>query len=482
MLGKQQLTIAAADFLKGAGSSDYSNDGGFSPSSTGLNLNYKQGAVYGFPAPTNITTPVSDFVASCPDNGNGVIANARYFVDSSANYYSLAGTTLTKQKTGTATTHYNFGLVDMVPYNGSYYVSRDNDVAQWDGTTTLLETWYTVTKSKSFTLTGPHPMLSYKGILYIADGRYLGTYDGTTVTPAVLDLGSGQVIYALGIDPSSGNILISSQRGVNGALSSSAESYVWLYDGGSLTPARQIPTNELVTSFVNVAGTTYVGMGQYIGYWDGSGVQTIRKLQNVSYIYSCLLYKPHITSSGNTLYYIDGNSVWALGPLGEAQSLWMRVQRVFYPVYAQPSSFLPNGTLGLVCGLGGGKLGIYANLTSFGTTTYNLFVLDTTTSGVYAGTFTSNRYEFPRPVVINKIRVFTTGVTTGASGTVQIINNDSLYISPTVSSFTVTSGQSPRYVFDFDFQTKLQTAQFIVSLPTQAVGINRVMVYYTIAE
>ncbi len=479
MVGKQVLTISAADFAKGSSSSDYAQDGGFSPLSSGLNLNIKQGVVYSTPAPTDASANVAGvFIASCPNNGAGISSNRRNFLDSSANFYSLSGTTITKQATGTKT--YTYGLSDMISFQNIYYASSINDVTQWSGTTITSETWFSV-NSGTFGSLGnyPHPMIVYNKKLWIADGNYLHSFDGTTIVTEALIFDTNQVIYALGIDPGTGQMLISTSLGPNASLSNPQLTAVWLFDGASSRPSRFIPTNDMALSFHSIGESVFVGMSRGIGIWTGAGIQMIHQFLNVGYDANFLPYKMHITNIGNILYFVDGKQIFAYGEVQQVNNIWMRQVKVFYPCF-QPITGAPvSSYIGLIANVGSGALGVFYQTA---TPTNEFAILDMTTAGS-GGSLRSNRYEFPRPVVIHRIRVFTTGITNNTTGGQVGIYNDESNNTIVSASSQMGIASGTQYRFDFDFGgTKLQMAQFFANIAPSGLGINRMVVYYDVAE
>jgi hypothetical protein len=323
----------------------------------------------------------------------------------------------------------------------------------------------------------PHPMIVYNKILWIADGQYLHSYDGSIATAPALDLGANQTIYALGIDPGSGQMLISSSVGVDPSVLYSGPRFVWLFDGASSRPSRVIPTNDLVLSFYSVGGTVFVGTTKNIGIWNGNGIQVIHRLLNTTYDSNTEPYKSHLTSLGNVLYFIDGKNMYAYGEVSQVNNFYMMALRVFYPCFQPVAGTAVQDYIDFVTNIGSGGLGVFYK----STVATNIFsILDTTTAGA-GGTLVSNRYEFPRPIVLHRIRVFTTGVTANATaGVVSVMDETGTVITP-VNQMGIAAGT--KNYFDFDFGGKnMQTAQFNVNLGYSGLGLNRIVAYYDWAE
>lgn len=100
-------------------------------------------------------------------------------------------------------------------------------------------------------------------------------------------------------------------------------------------------------------------------------------------------------------------------------------------------------------------------------------------SGIYYSPF----INMERPINVRRVRVFTTGITTTAGiGGVGLIDELGVTTTPAVSTFVVAASQSPKRVFDFDFNKQLQALQLKLTLATQAFAITRVVIYYDVIE
>lgn len=473
MLGSKQITIDRTNFLAGMSTSDYSADAGFSNQSYGVNPQAVPGVLYGTPALTDASTNLSDkIIASC----EGDVASPRLFIDQSANFYSLnTSFVLTKQWTGAKT--YTKAYTDLVSFNNLFYTSSTTDVAQWNGAATHTEAWFSgLSGSGSLSSLNPHPMIVYNKLLWVCDGNAMHSVDisgnvnggAGTGTPALV-LNTNEIVMALGIDPGTGQMLISTQtKGLSGDVANMTnfipnQRYIYLFDGASAKSTRRIPVNDLVTAFYSIGGTVFVGASQRIGIWTGAGIQFLRTLNNVALGAAApgqLPYKHLFTNIGSTLYVADGDHILAYGELqaGGLKKFWY--------------TYKANSTITCLVALTNNNIGVAYSTASLG-------YVDVTVAGPTT-VFLSNRYEFPRPVALRRIRVFTTAITTTAgAGQVGIFTNESNQpIFPQQPQMIVPSALSPLYKFDFDFGgTKIQTAQF-QWLCTQSAGLNRMIIYY----
>lgn len=469
MIGKYQIEIGPEEFVKGMSTSDYLPDGGFSNKTYGLNLAATPGLLTPTSPATDVSTNISDeFIASCED-ASASLSNNRYFVDGSRNYYSYNGTAITKQKTGTTGT-YTFGITDMLPFNGKFYTTTTSNITEWNGTTTLDEAYWTTTKSQAALSSGsgqPHPLLVFEKQLWIGDGNKLHAIDTSgTVTNTQIELAPNEAIYALGIDPGTGLMLISTSSSIDLSSSIPAQHYVYFHDGYSAKPRRKVVVDDTVTAFHQTGGIVYVGYGQNIGYWNGNGIEFIRKLNHVSLDLDQLPKKHHFTNIRNTLYVVDGNYVLAFGEV-------MRGNKIpYYPIKT-------TNNITVLTAVGANKLGASTATNKFYTYDMNA----TVSSGGGSAELYSNHIEFPRPVFIHKIRILTTGFT-DAAGNSQLIwyDSDNNPVS-TYNSYLVTNPGETRFIFDFDFGGHwTQSFKMLLAWGNGLLNVKKIVIYYDVAE
>ena len=466
MIGAKQFEVNYKQFTAGMTTTDFTSDGGFGPSSVNINPLSQVGVMRATATPTDASTNLAgNIIASCEDSRSSSFAD-RLFVDGSANYYTLSSGTLTKQKTGTATTHYIYGTTDMVSFLGKTYTSLDNDLSQWDvAGNTLDESYWVTTKAQSsLSSSDRHPLLVYEGNLFIADANQLHTLNSSlTAAAGVLVLNTNERIVALGIDPSTGLMLLSVTVGPNYSDGINNKSFVYLYDGYSSKPRRKLPVDEMITAFYNVGGTVFVGFGRRLGYWNGNGVSFLRNLDNTTAgTATDLPYRHHFAHIGNTLFVVNGQNVLAYGELQQGG------RKVFWYPYQQTS-----GThIGAICNVNNTTLGVaYA--------TNKLYLADLTSTSTGSGYFYLNNVNFERPIKLHMVRVVTTGVSaTGAAGansTIAIANERNQTKNPTNNSFYTTT---TKYVYDFQFGGEIiQTLQPYFALG-DGFGIIRIIFYF----
>lgn len=477
MIGKYQYVIGSDQFITGMTSSDFTNDGGLGTSSTGLNPFITPGVIYGLANSTDISTNVvASIIASCEDS-NAVSPNNRYFIDNAsgaANYYSFNGSSVTKQITGSAT--YISGKSDLISFDSQFFATTASTLVKWNGTSTLNESFQSFGDSNAH-----HPLLVYQGFLWVGDGNTLSTLtangSGTgTYTTSVLTLSSKEKIVALGIDPGTGLMMISVQTIYDVSDTIPSLKVVYLFDGVSSKPTRKILVDDLVTAFYNLEGRVYIGAGQTLGVWNGSGVTFLRKMMNVSLSNTDLLYKHHFTNTRNILHIVDGSQILSYGAVVSGKMAF------FYTAY-NPSGA---GHLSIVMPLGSNKIGV-----AYATGKLASFDFSSTSSGIPS--LYINDIWFPRPVFIRRVRIITTAVTqTGVTGIGSLAMFDEKKmaynaIKVTTPGNTTVGFYSPTgitsYEFDFDFTTlKVMGTQPRINWDTQGFGIVRIYIYYDLAE
>ena len=185
------LEIKADDFMLGETSSDYAQDGGFSPDSFNLNLIKEKGVLHFNTTTTDIgdTTLTGNIVASCPDPA--LSGNHGYFVDDESAFYRYDGSSFTKVITGGNT--YQLGSSEMIPFNnGNFYATSRESIAEFDNDIgTLTENWWSGLNSNY-----RHPMEVVEDNIFFGDKNLVYYYDGTTSGTA-FTLPSGQNVTSL---------------------------------------------------------------------------------------------------------------------------------------------------------------------------------------------------------------------------------------------------------------------------------------------
>lgn len=426
MIGTQTLEIGPKEFLEGMTSSPETSDGGFSPETTAINLQSSQdkiGVIYATPNASHIDATNGRTVATCidPDSGVGIV---RYLVTSTGRFYSInADYTLSLRRTSAGVKTYQSVTTDTIIYKNALYATSTTDITVATGAnlgSSFDESWWTTTKGKSaLTSDVPHPELVFEDSLWIADGNKLHKWDGTTATEGFLTLNTGLVIQALGIDPSTGLMLIAATEGRNASDTLPRTSKLYLWDGFSNKPRRAVVVDDMVTAMYPHEGTLYMFYGQNIGYWTGSGIRFLRALKNGGFNYELLIYKHHVTNDGKALLVLDGKQVLVIEDLAPGQ------KRYYYG-----NSFSGNVASYLDCifSLGSHIAAVGLELSN-GVYDIYRFSRDTRTTGTL--TFYSKKYSFKRPIQVREIYIeYADSIASGATpAVVTLINENKVSVS-----------------------------------------------------
>lgn len=357
MDGKHQLIFDASDLVRGVSTSAELSDGGFSPDTDNVNLTAVPGVLY-IPAASvdsDTDTRLTDgAIASCPDM-TFTSPNNRLVVSADGKGYRYDGTKLTAAGIAlTAGKTWTSGFTDIVTFAGEAYITSKESITRWQNDNTIdggADFPFAFANS-----TVPHPMVVYENNLYHADKNLLLIQTTAGVAPTtVLTLSADQMIVALGVDPVSGLMLISTKNvlDVSGTIST-INRLLW-YDGNSAKVSKSVFIDDAILGFQNVGGAVLVGYGNNVGYLSGSGIQWLRRLNNVTADNTQLPYKHHMTSIANTFYVLDGVQIMAFGEILPGRKVW-------YPAWSNPvNSNKPT----LLCEVGSKKLGIGFATTKF---------------------------------------------------------------------------------------------------------------------
>lgn len=201
----------------------YNHTNSVGSSTTQFDITLTSGTTYRYtydttgtdPAITAITFPVGSQVtvnianASAGNNGTFTITA------SGANYFEVSN------PAGVAETNKTIGAGSLVVLAG--------DVGKYDLVTTFADNWGSTTPSGFGSLVGgvPHQMVvGGNDTIYIANGRYVTSFDGTTFIPQALDLPVGSVIQSIAW--MSDRIWIAANRtNLTGNNKNSASIFIW---------------------------------------------------------------------------------------------------------------------------------------------------------------------------------------------------------------------------------------------------------------
>lgn len=497
MIGKHTIEVDYRDFLKGMSSSRDTTDGGFSPQTYAVNLTANPGVLNAPALPVDRSTNVTgNIIATCDDPtylGKAAMFLGEAVTTSYGEFYTMDGSyVMTKQAT-TGTAKFARGTSDFVAWNdyttgttapnfyATTWAGANGDIVKWNGAATLTESWWVTTLGQTALSanTAWRPMLVYEKYLFIGDKHKLhritpdGPAVGGSVSNGILVLGVDETITALGIDKGSGYMMIATTRGVDYSANRNSVSNIYLYDGYSATWAKVCQVNGTITAFKNLDDRTIVFIGNKIGYFTGSGVKFLRKINITSGDGSYLVYPHHAVVIENTVYYIEDSKIIAFGEVDKSG-------KVFYPVHANEPSGSPIN-LNVLAHIGGGKI-------AYGYNTNKLYSIDTTDISTITNQIArlyTNKFKFPRPVFIRNAYIeWYDGVANNKEPTkLYYIKED--YTTSQFSSLLNTTGGTICSAETNSIDIKGRMFQFMIvpNYETGVVaGIVRVVISYDIAE
>jgi len=483
MIGKNSLIIDMQEIAtRGMSSSDNISDGAFSPETDAVNLIANPGVLYAPALPVDKSTNLTgSAIAWCPTSTSSIngfiLAGDGKIMSIDSNQDLTASTALA----GTFTT----GSADIIAFNGKIFATSSTDVARMDtNLTNGNATWWSATATGAgapfgiLTAGVRHPLVVFQDLLWVGDDDDLHKITSSAAgSKNFLSLGNAS-ITALGVDPSSGLMLIGATQGTSYGGTISSGNSIFTYNGTSASYNREYKVDGQVTAFRDVGGVVYVAYGQNLGYWNGAGVTFLRKLKNVTLVGAQLPYKHHLTNILNTLYVIDGKQILAYGEV-------LPGQKRFY--YCQSNNINTNKYT-LIAPVGDNKLGLGFDTAKF----YTVSVTSIASTGTMV--FFTNKYNFPRPVYLRSVYLeysdalpnndnnrnlyyknqdqqaeFQTLIKEGQTSSTALKNEtgESVYFQENIISFV---------------DNKVRSVQFRYNTTGTNIGLRRIIVYYDVAE
>lgn len=467
-LGKKLFEISDKEIIAGMSSSDDLADGGFSPLTDAINLLAEPGVIYQPAQPTDKSTNVvGNIIASCPDPQFG--GSQRVFIDDAGHYYTSNSVgNMTLAQTDSSGNTYGAAFTHASAFGGSIFATSEQNAIRYSTSGPIFTTNYATFTNQNVM----HPNIVYIDFLYYGDKNLLLRQASDSTSPAtILTLTPEQNIIALGIDPGSGLLLISTTTQLNASDTVPTVNKVHYYDGSSAQPQKTIIVDDMVTAFYPVGGNIYVTYANNLGYWSGAGIQFLRKLNNIPYSNfgpTTLPYRQHLTNIESTLYVIDGNQILAHGPVRQNGN------KVFY--YAFKNQTSGNNILYHICNFGSGLLAMSFLTNKF----YTWDTMNTASSNTQM--FESNSVDFDDEMWIRRCRiVWRNQVTNNASpGSIRFKDQDGIVSNFGNGGLVVMRNVSgaPSAFFDvLNIDIKVKQVQIEMLLDTLNPGIRRIILY-----
>lgn len=215
---------------------------------------------------------------------------------------------------------------DVALYQGNLYYTYNHsgsagDIGKFDLASTFDDDWGSTVPSGNAALqndatsTYPHQIIvGGNDTMYIANGRYVCSYDGTTLIPQALDLPTGTVIQSIAW--MSDRLWIAANKTTfTGSNKNAASIYVW--DGAANSWEAEIKLNGTVGALHNKNGVMFVwhtditSTGGYkLSYVSGSGLtDSANYTGGVPAFYQVTEYKDFLiwNSNGDIFAYGSGD-------------------------------------------------------------------------------------------------------------------------------------------------------------------------------
>lgn len=348
-----RITIDASQWFRGMSTTNDLTDGGFSPNSVPISLfatpgvirpssgyfqatsQFQSNGIFGWATPPGASTTQYGLTSNSSQDG--------YVVTMDAN---TIGSVSTVYGPDTAR-NYAAGYSDLVYYKGNYYWSSTTDIAR-NGTFN----WWTGTLGlTALGATDYHLMVVFGDILYIADGRYVHSYDGTTGTYNALDLPEDYRITAMTVY--NGMMYLAAdifQDNAAGSRTGTAKLFTW--DGFSSSWIEEEDIKEHVSVLFPHGGTLFMCTGTHFGYFNGSAFIPLRKI-------SSAVLKHQITVTNDVILLVQSQHILAYGnPIPGRQKFFS------YPCYGQAAvqgihALRSNGTFSASLGTTQARFDLY---------------------------------------------------------------------------------------------------------------------------
>jgi hypothetical protein len=386
-----KITINANNFRLGESTTDYSNDGGFSPIDRGCNIGYTEGLLLPTPSTTDAGTVDGDVICyGLTESSTGTTAIA---LTDNGKFYSLDSVSMAPTLGQTDSTNtYEDWCSDIVFWDGNFYATSKTDIALLSPTlSTLDEDWWTGTKTQpALDDDFPHQMLVFNDDLYITDKNKIYSYDGTLVTTHEIVEDNQNITAFIEYN---GEIYIATEPYYNRYSDNHGRGFIYIWDGISAYPRDKKPIEAKIISFYVFSGLLYAFNAFLLTVWNGLNFEKVYKTNyNV--------YKHQITEYEKKLFFTDNATKWsgvysATYPKGYSVCCYEKEYERFY----HPFQYLSSSTQQRI-----------KALLSYDDYTFLLGLPDKIARADFTSSdgqcmWRSNRYEFGQNVKIKSILV-----------------------------------------------------------------------------
>ena len=432
------IPLGSKDFIRGESSAENVADGGFSPKSYNLNLTRIRGVLDFAPTMTDRggATLTGNVVASCPDLSNS--GNDAYFVDLGGAIYGLASNdsfSLLRTISGYTPV---LGTTEISPFwisgastsTSSVFVTTQTTIHMYGGTNLTAdngpEFWTNLSSGVR------HPLEQVGDTLYVGDFNYIHAIGTTSTTEAYVTLPPNVNITSLRKHPDGEHLIAFCGLGQNASHTRNTQGRIYIINLVLKQWIREIDTAFQVEGSRTVGGVVYVTYGKNFGYFDGNGIQLLKRLAN-----SATTYSHNIGNMEDVVVVRDGQHVRAFGDLG-AGKVWWRCAKTNLDTDDDINNIIYRGD---------NKL-----LICYRDTSTNPFIkeLDYDNTGS-TGIFYSNRFPFSTESMIKKIEV----LHKKAVGSYTLSDNDTEDTAIALSELITTAASDAKTVREVNYRTDI---------------------------
>ncbi len=444
------ISITPQHFKAGCASSPYSDDGGFSPSMKGHNIDYQKGVI----APNDTPVKIADLVADY--NGAFLKESSDYSILASiksdgklkVDRYQAGGLSATQSE---ATEVYSPTLGGIGFVGDSFYISCLTDITRLNKSFTggFYVSWWDDTMAMSPLVTGvPHHFANLGNDLYVTDYASLHKItNSTTTTPNILQITGGLSFTAICENDDKLYLATEFQN-----LTSKGGYYLMAWDGNAAqTFDFKIPVDEKIYTLVSYLGYIYAFTEKWFCRWNGLYLEKIRPLNGP-------VYPNQIAKANGNLYFIGGNETTAAD---NTKCIQVFNGSAFYYLYSSTTAITALGN-------------IFGDDLAF-CTNEDLNKIDLN-DRVGDGKFATLPIDFVGNVYIRKITVeFAENMASGNVNTFKIYDQTGTPVDTLVASFALDTGVSFKEFKGLDYKN---LNSLVIKGDTFNNLIRRITIYY----
>lgn len=308
-----QFEIGPKNFIAGESSADDVGDRGFSPASYGLNLTKKRGMLHFVSASASMggSTLVGNIVASAIDPT--LFGKDAHHLDDEGNFYSLSGSVFNLKQTASGAGTFGLGTSDLFPFMNEIFATSTTAIYKLPYDMSSLVNWW-----DGLTSGYRHCIERIEDEMFIANRNVIYYWNGTSSGTA-FTLPTDVAVTSLRRHPDGRTLLaFCSENDQNFSHALGGGGYVYYCDPTVRDWTREVKIEAQVEGTKLHGGVVYCTYGKSFGYFDGNGLQFLKRLEN-----SATTYSHSINSIDEILIVRDGTYALAYGDLG-AGNVWWR--------------------------------------------------------------------------------------------------------------------------------------------------------------